>query len=188
MTADTAASGRPASEWWGRSLYFVRATAGIVAVVVSQSSATKKTVTHGLHRVMVVDHALRWAILLLGIFILVHLAIETLVIILPQRPGDPENVPNPFADTANVLVTTPAVVLGLLAVFGTSGTLTNAVKVGAASLATALLLAIVVSGLASMTGIQKPPRSTVIRLLFNVTLWALVLGVLGITTGLIYRP
>jgi hypothetical protein len=86
-----------------------------------------------------------------------------------------------------VLVTTPGVVLGLLAVFGTTGTLTTVVKVATVALATALLLGIVLNGLVSMQDIGNPPRSTVIRLMFNLTLWALTLGILGIAMGVVYR-
>jgi len=133
------------------------------------------------------DAALRWTVFLLGLFILFHFLLEQLIIRLPVRAGHDETVPNPFNAVANVLVTTPGVVLGLLAVFGTTGTLTTVVKVAAAALATALLLGIVLNGLVSMQNIGNPPRSTLIRLIFNLTLWALALGVLAIAMGVVYR-
>jgi hypothetical protein len=39
----------------------------------------------------------------------------------------------------------------------------------------------------SMQNIGNPPRSTLIRLIFNLTLWALALGVLAIAMGVVYR-
>jgi hypothetical protein len=121
------------------------------------------------------------------VFILSHLAIEWIITHLPATTGREERVPNPFNAVATVLVTTPGVVLGLLAAFGTSGTLTTVVKVAVVALAAALLLGIILNGLVSMHGISNPPRSTVIRLLFNLTLWALTLGILGIAMGIVYR-
>jgi hypothetical protein len=96
-----------------------------------------------------------------------------------RRYDENEQVPNPFNAVANVLVTAPGVVLDLLAVFGTTGVLTTVVKVAAVALATVLLLGIVLNGLVSMKDVGNPPRSTVIRLMFNLTLWALALGILG---------
>jgi hypothetical protein len=109
------------------------------------------------------------------------------VYFLPAYSGGDETVPNAFSAVANLLVTTPGVVLGLLAVFGTTGTLTTVVKVAAFGLATALLMAIVLNGMVSMQDISNPPRSIVIRLVFNLTLWALVLGIIGIAMGIVYR-
>jgi hypothetical protein len=165
--------------WPGHILNGVRILAGITAVVVSGTAAISSNKNP--------DPALRWTVLLLGVFILSHFLIERIVILLPVHSGPGEVVPNPFNAVANVLVTTPGVVLGLLAVFGTTGSLTIVVKVAAVALATALLLGIILNGLVSMQDIGNPPRSTVIRLMFNLTLWALTLGVLGIAMGIVYR-
>ena len=165
--------------WPGRILNGVRILAGIAAIVVSGTAIVSTSKSP--------DPALRWAVLLLGVFILSHLLIEQIVILLPAYAGPGEPVPHPFNAVANVLVTTPGVVLGLLAVFGSTGTLTIVVKVAAVALATALLLGIILNGLVSMQGINNPPRSTIIRLMFNLTLWALTLGVLGIAMGIVYR-
>lgn len=176
-------------KWTGKALRWLRFGAGGAAIVVGWTSMTRMTVVHKQIRTEVVDHPLRWAVELLGIFILGHLCLELLMIKLPKgTEADPANIPDPFASVGNALMTTPAVVLGLLAAFSTADTLTPAIKVGAGALVAALLLAIVNSGLASMAEIANPPRSTVIRLMFNLTLWALTLGLLGITMGLIYRP
>jgi hypothetical protein len=102
-------------------------------------------------------------------------------------PSSDDAPPNPFSAMANVLTTTPGVVLGLLAVFGSAELLTDTLKVASVSLAAALLLAIVLSGLVAMVGATEPPLSRLIRVLFNITLWALALGLLGIAIGLVYR-
>jgi hypothetical protein len=156
-----------------------RLGAGIAAIIVSFTPlvSSKEAPDPALHR----------AVLFLGVFILGHLALEWGFLRIPVGSGPGEPVPDPFSNVATVLVTTPGVVLGLLAAFGTSGTLTSVVKVGAVALATALLLAIVLNGLISMQDIKNPPRSTVIRLMFNLTLWALALGVLSIALGIVYR-
>jgi hypothetical protein len=175
----TTASVPEAPAWPGYLLDGFRVFVGIAAIVVSQTAIVT---IHGIR-----DPALHWAVFLLGVFILFHFVIELIVDLLPVRAGRDEQVPNPFDAVAPVLVTTPGVVLGLLAVFGTEGTLTIVVKVAAIALATALLLGIVINGLVSMQDIGNPPRSTVIRLMFNLSLWALVLGVLGVAMGVVYR-
>jgi hypothetical protein len=169
----------PASSPSGWVLLVVRVVAGVSAIWVSGTTLASSSVSP--------DPALRWTVLLLGIFILFHLLVEVLVVALPVRAGQSENVPSPFNTVANVLVTTPGVVLGLLAAFGNKGTLTTVVKVAAFALAAALLLAIVLNGLVSMQDIGKPLRSTVIRFIFNLTLWALALGIIGIAMGITYR-
>jgi hypothetical protein len=170
---------REAPTWPGSVLEHFRAAAGIAAILVSFTPIVSSKGSP--------DPALHWTVLLLGIFILVHFLVGWIVVLLPVRAGHDEAVPNPFNAVATVLVTTPGVVLGLLAAFGTAGTLTTVVKVAAIALGTALLLGIVLSGLVSMADIGNPPRSTVIRLMFNLTLWALALGVLGISLGVVYR-
>lgn len=168
------ASGKP-----GWTLLGLRAAAGVAAIAVSFTSVVSSSESP--------DPALHWTVLLLGVFILFHLLAEVVVVALPAGSGDEEPVPNAFTSVANLLVTTPGVVLGLLAAFGTTGTLTPVVKVAVFALATALLLGIVLNGLVSMQGISRPLRSTVIRFIFNLTLWALVLGIIGIAMGIAYR-
>ena len=168
-----------APKWPGYVLEVFRVLAGIAAIVVSETAIVSNKERP--------DPALYWTVFLLGIFILLHFLIGWLVVLLPVRAGHDETVPNPFNAVATVLVTTPGVVLGLLAVFGTTGTLTTTVKVATAALTTALLLGIILNGLVSMQDIGNPPRSTVIRFMFNLTLWALALGVLGIAMGIVYR-
>jgi ABC-type phosphate/phosphonate transport system permease subunit len=102
-------------------------------------------------------------------------------------PSQNANPPHPFSAMSNILTTTPGVVLGLLAVFGSTDILTDTLKVASVSLAAALLLAIVLSGFVAMVGATEQPLSTLVRMLFNVTLWALALGLLGIAMGLVYR-
>jgi hypothetical protein len=169
----------PASTPSGWALVVVRIVAGVSAIWVSGTAIVSSSGSP--------DPALRWTVFLVGIFILFHLLVEVVVVALPVGSGEDETVPSPFNAVANVLVTTPGVVLGLLAAFGTTGTLTIVVKVAAFALATALLLAIVLNGLVSMQGISKPLRSTVIRFIFNLTLWALALGIIGIAMGIAYR-
>jgi hypothetical protein len=164
---------------WGIASLILRGLAGLAAILVSFSAAVSSKKSP--------DPALQWTVLLLGIFIFLHILLELIVFALPARTGDEEAVPNPFNAVATVLVTTPGVVLALLAAFGTTGTLTTVVKVASFALATALLLAIILNGLVSMQDISNPPRSTFIRLVFNLTLWALALGIIGIAMGIIYR-
>jgi len=177
----TTTPARAAPKWPGIALRLIRLIAGGVAIFISQISIVSNSTSP--------DPALEWAVLLLGVFIVAHLAIEVGFARLPVRSGAGEPVPDPFSSVANVLVTTPAIVLGLLAVFGTTGTgtLTTVVKVAAVSLVISLLLAIVLSGLLSMQEIKNPPRSTVIRLFFNLTLWSLAFGLLGLALGVVYR-
>jgi hypothetical protein len=177
MSTPTAAPQAPA--WPGYVLDGFRGLAGVAAIVTSETVIVSSARSP--------DPALRWTVLLLGVFILFHLLIGWIIVKLPIRAGRDETVTDPFNAVATVLVTTPGVVLGLLAVFGTTGTLTIVVKVAAVALAAALLLGVVLNGLVSMQDIGSPPRSTVIRLMFNLTLWALTLGVLGISMGVVYR-
>ena len=170
-------SGKPGWRWPGWLLDGLRVIAGIGAIYVSYIGLVDRHIHKALH----------WAVFLLGVFILAHIILEKIVIKLPKTQGKPELVPNPFNSTANVLVTTPAFVLGLLAVFSKDNSLTTVIKVGAVALAAALLLAIVLNGLVSMSDVENPPRSTVIRLLFNLTLWALALGLLSVAMGVVYR-
>jgi hypothetical protein len=169
----------PAPAWPGRALEVVRLLAAATAIVVSETAivTSKKTP----------DPALHWTVFLLGVFIFVHWAIERIIVSLPVRGGRDETVPNPFNAVATALVTTPALVLGIFAVFGTGKTLTIVVKVAAVALAATLLLGLILNGLVSMQDIGNPPRSTVIRLIFNLTLWALALGILGIAMSIVYQ-
>ncbi len=197
----------PGPAWPRRVVWGFRALAGIAAIVVSEAAIVTSEQRP--------DPALHWALFFLGVFILVHLLIESIVVCLPHRASPDKQRPDPLAlapimtlerdqvrqsapimidqgkdpykTVANLLATTPGVVLGLLAVFGNEGTLTTVVKVAALALATALLLGIVLNGLVSMQDINEPPRSTVIKLIFNLSLWALVLGVLGVAMGIVYR-
>ena len=111
-----------APAWPGYVLEEFRVLAGIAAILVSFTPIVSSKESP--------DPALHWAVLLLGVFIIFHFVVGWIVVLLPVRAGRDETVPNPFNAVATVLVTTPGVVLGLLAVFGTTGTLTIVVKVG----------------------------------------------------------
>lgn len=169
----------PAPKWPGYFLEGFRVAAGVAAIVISRTPIVTSAQSP--------DPALQWSVLLLGIFILFQSLIGGIVTLLPVRGGHDKQVPDPFNVVADNLVTAPGVVLGLLAVFGTGGALTRVVKVAAVALAMALLLGIVLNGLASMKDVRNPPRSTVVRLMFNLTLWALALGILSIAMGVVYR-
>jgi hypothetical protein len=135
--------------------------------------------------------SLRWALGLLGAFILLHQVLEGTALILTRRQrsvaSDAPAPPSSFEAMGAALLSTPGVVLGLLAVFAPKGLLTLTIRVSAISLAACLLLAIVANGLAAMKGAEDRPLSTLIRALFNVTLWSLALGVLGISMALWFR-
>jgi hypothetical protein len=136
--------------------------------------------------------SLRWAVGLLGAFIFLHQALEGIALILARRghEADRSGTSGPsssFESIGAALLSTPGVVLGLLAVFAPAELLTFTIRVSAISLAFCLLLAIVSNALVAMTGAEHRPLSTLIRALFNVTLWSLALGVLGISMALWFR-
>jgi hypothetical protein len=159
--------------WLGRILTFFRVAAGTAAIFISYTIGS--------------DQALHETVLLLGIFIVGHMAIDWLMIQLPSYSDDDNEKRDPYKLTARTLATTPAVILGLLAALASTGKLTVVVKVAAVSLAASLLFGIVLSGLVSMQGIDSESRSVTIKFMFNITLWALALGLIGIAMGIVYR-
>lgn len=161
------------------TLLVFRLLAGVAAIFTALAlvSATEPT--------------LRFTIALLGAFIIMHQTLELVAVLISPGITDEDNrdgaAQNSFASIGAALISTPGVVLGLLAVFSPKGLLTPTIRVSAVSLATCLLLAIIVNGLVAMNGAEQPPLSTLIRLLFNVTLWALTLGLLGVAMALAFR-
>jgi hypothetical protein len=136
-------------------------------------------------------HAMRWAVGLLGAFILLDLALELLALALwgeeNQRADEKEGA-RPFRETAGVLVSTPGVILGLLAVFGNQRLHAVPVKVAAVSLAFAVLLAIVYYSLNAWPGATEGVFATVPRFVYHVTLWALTLGLLSVAMSIVLVP
>jgi len=94
-----------------------------------------------------------------------------------------------FVESAGFYVTTPAVVLGLLTVFGSSSSPTVTLKVGALALAVTLLVGLVLhSYVSTLTDdSNKFVKGLIVPILFNLALWALSLGLLAITMSVVYR-
>jgi hypothetical protein len=141
--------------------------------------------------------SLRYAVAGLGAFILLHQGLELYAWrLLSKARGSSaresaasmqEAATDSFSTMASALISTPGVVLGLLVVFAPEALLTDTIRVSAVALAVSLLLAVVVTGLTAISGHEDPPLSTLVRGLFNVTLWALALGLLGISMALVVR-
>ena len=138
------------------------------------------------------------AVLVLGLFILGHFAIEAWFMHV-RRDYDPP-ADSGMRDFASTFIATSGVILGLLALFGDErGSLTPTIKVGIVALATDILVGLVLLGLL-LAGADPGGTATangktsidqkawnIIRLVFNVALWALSLGLLCIAMALLYR-
>jgi hypothetical protein len=139
------------------------------------------------------------AVLVLGGFILFHWGVEALFMHVRSDYNPP--VDSGMRDFASSFIATSGVILGLLALFGDKGVkLTSTLKVGVVALAADILLGLVLVGLllagADPGGTPTAGGETTqpdqkalnfIRIVFNVALWALSLGLLSIAMALIYR-
>jgi hypothetical protein len=137
------------------------------------------------------ERPLAFSILLLGAFIAVHLAIEAIWIKLTPVAQDGEQAIETdagagFREAAMVYISTPGVVLGLIAVFE-KNLPRETLRVGSLALATTILVGIVLHGLVVFGVPEDAPRRAVIGYLFNVLLWSLSLGVLCIGLAIVYR-
>jgi hypothetical protein len=159
----------------------------------------------------VFDTALAFAMLVLGVTILVHIVFETLwnrwnvpVAQQPsnsaagQQPGNtpaaqqPVN-PGPSPETIaalrgfpTVFVTTSGVVLALLAAFGTSKSPGPSIRVASLALAASILLSIILGG--ALVGSLPVTRRTglLMSLVFNLTWWTLAFGLLCIAFAILF--
>jgi hypothetical protein len=130
------------------------------------------------------------AVLLVGAFAAFHFAVEALWSGLPGTPsGEADTAPDlaaAFRDAAVVYISTPGVVLGLLAVFGEHLRRTT-LHVASISLAVTILAGIVLHGLLVYGTPKDQPRMALIGYLFNLLLWSLALGTLAVALAIVYR-
>lgn len=136
------------------------------------------------------------ATLVLGLFILVHWVVEDCFMRVRQPYDSPADTG--LQDFASSFIATSAVILGLLALFG-DDPLTTTMKVGIAALVADILVGLVLVGLV-LAGAEPGGRVVngttttadqtawnIIRIVFNLALWALSLGLLCIAMALLYR-
>jgi hypothetical protein len=130
------------------------------------------------------DEPLGVALLLVGAFILAHLGIEEHF---HQLREDFEAKPDAgLREFASAFVSTSGVILGLLAVFGDKE-FSLTIKVGIGALVADILVGVVLIGLLlAGASDDDQPAWNLIRLVFNVALWAFALGLLCVATALIY--
>jgi hypothetical protein len=153
------------------------------------------------------DPALRAALVVLGVAIVFHVALDYSWWRLAGAPENavgtaavaagapvPAEEPSPaelhtgqgFREAAGLYISTPAVVLGLITVFG-QDKLTQAVKVGSLSLAGALLLALVLYGWVVQPLPDNDRQLVMLGHVYNVLLWLLAFGVLTIALSIAHR-
>src|SRR5437868_10706133 len=101
------------------------------------------------------------------------------------NPGDASNgavgseLAGAFRDTATIYISTPGVILGLLAVFGDHLHQTT-LHLASVALAVTILVGIVLHGLLVYGTPDDEARLSLLGYLFNLLLWALALGTLCI--------
>jgi hypothetical protein len=164
------------------SLVAIRFAAAIAAIFVAISPLTPP-LTDGQ------GPALRWAVGLLGAFIALNLILELLALALWNEQNAEAGAKEgsaPFRETAGVLVSTPGVILGLLAVFGAARLQAVPVKVAAVSLTVAVLFGIVYYSLNAWPGATEGLFATVPRFVYHVALWALALGLLCVAMSIVF--
>lgn len=131
-----------------------------------------------------VDDPLGLALVLVGAFIVAHLSTEEYFHrIRKEFEATPDTG---LRDFASAFVSTSGVILGLLAVFGDQE-FSLTIKVGIGALVADILIGVVLIGLL-LAGASNDDQEAwnLIRLVFNVALWAFALGLLCIATALIY--
>ena len=167
-------------ETW--SMVVVRIAAAVAALIVALIPLTPKLPGGQ-------EPALRWAVGLLGAFIAFDLLVDLLGVALwtekNKRAGAAEGS-KPFRDTAGVLVSTPGVMLGLLAVFGAKRLNTVPVKIAAVSLAIAVLFGVVYYSLNAWPGATEGSFGSMARFLYHLALWPLALGLLGLAMSIVF--
>jgi hypothetical protein len=97
----------------------------------------------------------------------------------PDSDIPPTNV---WADAAKLSITTQGVVLGLVS-FSNSSKFTLTVKVGAAALATGVVVATMLYLLTAGTPPYDQKRAVVATILLSLTLWSLVFGLVCVVAG-----
>jgi hypothetical protein len=135
------------------------------------------------------EHSLDLAVLLLGVFAGAHLVIEKLWVGLPSSGSGSSggsDLSGAFREAAAIYISTPAVVLGLLAVFAEPFRSTT-LQVAAVALAVTILLGIVLHGLVVLGTPTDEARLTLLGYLFNLLLWALAFGALAIALAIVYQ-
>jgi hypothetical protein len=132
------------------------------------------------------------AVLLLGVFAFGHLLVDDFWHNSPSGAEAEEKDTNgagdfasAFRDTAAIYISTPGVVLGLLAVFG-EHLHRETIRVASIALAVTLLLGVVVQGLLVGGVPSDEARLAFLGYFLNVLLWALALGTLCVALTIVY--
>jgi hypothetical protein len=137
------------------------------------------------------QHELALAVLLLGILIFVQFLLDMIWGALRSDTSDSQLVitgkmyTEGFRQAAATLIGVPGVVLGLLAVFG-NPPFPLALKVGASSLVFSLTLSIILLLTSSLDVPTTKGPLAFLGYLINAIFWSLALGLLCITTVLIF--
>jgi hypothetical protein len=134
-----------------------------------------------------VQHALSVAVLVLGGFAVGHWLVDVVWNKVGSNgvAGTNEQFVSGFRDTAAVYISTPGIVLGLLAVFG-QDLGREPIHVASIALAVTLLTGIVVQGLLAGGVPSDEPRLAFLGYFLNVLLWALGLGTLCVALAIVY--
>jgi hypothetical protein len=134
------------------------------------------------------DHAITAALVSLAIVMLVHLAIDLVweQLLKSGGMGRSPDIAAAWGPFVGLIVTTAGVVLGLLQAFGT-GHLSDPLKVATMSLVATVMLGMFLFGLVVSAAPKGAPAVVFRAFIFNVTLWALALGLLSISWALVYR-
>lgn len=147
-----------------------RVAAGVAAVIVG---------------VLLSNSSLSVAVLVLGIFIIVHAMLDSAFQAV-RNDFSPE-ADSGMRDFAASFVATSGVILGLLSAFGDKP-FSQTVRVGIIALVADILVGTVLVGLL-LAGADEDdqPAWNMLRCVFLIALWALALGLLCIAMGLLYR-
>jgi hypothetical protein len=136
-----------------------------------------------------VEHPLALAVLLVGVFAAAHLLLERTWSTLPEVEASNgavgSELAGAFRDTATIYISTPGVVLGLLAVFGDHLRRTT-LHVASIALAVTILAGIVLHGLLVYGTPDDEARLSMLGYLFNLLLWSLALGTLCVALAIVF--
>jgi hypothetical protein len=163
-----------------------------------------------------VERQLGITILVIGAFALAHLATDNIFALLnadssnpgglatPPRAGQTtrpppsgrsapspassnDGAPSGFVESAAFYVTTPAVVLGLLTVFGDKNKPTITLKVGSLALAATLLIGLTLHMYAAALKGDARRAQSLVSLLANLAHWGLAFGIIAIALSIVYE-
>ena len=128
-----------------------------------------------------------WAVILVGLTILTHLAIDA------AWDGWEGSGAAAATDTLQALrgfaatfLTTTGVVLALLAGFEAQKGVSVSIKVASVSLAGAIILSLILSARLVGGAPAKPRTATLMVVIFSLSFWLVVFGLLNLTFALVY--